>query len=228
MKRLNAVLFLALCLLLLSACESRSTLTGRYLKAENGASLIVTEAGEPLSLSDQSRGKALFDGLDSGDLIEIPHDAIAETFPGQAGVYSCKLLENGGSEHIPEEAIAVLEEMGYSFDFHRHAPAEEPLTVESPVSGYCGNIITEIVIGKEVYSFWGSDSVTLTDILINLAYDPEQVCRCLPEFTVNTELGSGYGVNLSESYARCEGGQAALTVEQVTAIREILDRNCTN
>ena len=70
--------------------------------------------------------------------------------------------------------------------------------------------------------------MTLPDILINLAYDPKQVCRCLPEFTVNTELGSGYGVNLSESYARCEGGQAALTVEQVTAIREILDRNCTN
>ena len=67
--------------------------------------------------------------------------------------------------------------------------------------------------------------MTLTDILINLAYDPGQVCRCLPEFTVDTEFG-GYGVNLTESYARCEAGQAALTAEQTDAIRGILERNC--
>ena len=55
---------------------------------------------------------------------------------------------------------------------------------------------------------------------------PGQVCRCLPEFTVDTEFGGGYGVNLTESYARCESGQAALTAEQTDAIRDVLERNC--
>ena len=43
---------------------------------------------------------------------------------------------------------------------------------------------------------------------------------------MDTEFGSGYGVNLAQSYARCESGQAALTAEQTEAIRGILDRNC--
>ena len=31
--------------------------------------------------------------------------------------------------------------------------------------------------GKE-YTFEGSDSVYLTDLLLNLAYDPEKLCDC--------------------------------------------------
>ena len=54
---------------------------------------------------------------------------------------------------------------------------------------------------------------------------PGQVCRCLPEFTVDTEFG-GYDVDPTESYARCESGQAALTAEQTDSIQGILDRNC--
>ncbi len=68
--------------------------------------------------------------------------------------------------------------------------------------------------------------MTLTDILINLAYAPGQVCRCLTEFTVDTEFGSGCGVNLAQSFARCEAGQAALTAKQVNTIQGILDQNC--
>lgn len=214
--------------LFLTACGSgKGTLTGWYLQAENGGSLIVTEKGEPISMSDRSRGGTLFDGLDSGDRIEITHDAIAETYPGQAGVFICKKLSDGHFEDVPGDVVADLEFMGYTFDSHSHVPAEEPMTVDDPVSGYCGNTVTEVILNGETYSFWGSDSVTLTDILINLDYDPEQVCRCLPEFTVNTEFGDGYGVNLAESYARCETGQAPMTVEQVEKISEIIDKNCT-
>ena len=101
------------------------------------------------------------------------------------------------------------------------------MTVDDPVVGYCGNTITDVVLNDETFSFWGGDSVTLTDILINLSYDPDQICRCLPEFTVNTEFGSGYSVSLSDAYARCESGQAALTAEQVEQIQGILERNCT-
>lgn len=57
--------------------------------------------------------------------------------------------------------------------------------------------------------------------------DPAAVCKCLPEFTVDTEFGDGYGVNLTDSYVRCEAGQAPLTAEQTEEIRGILERNCT-
>lgn len=120
-----------------------------------------------------------------------------------------------------EAEVPVAEEQD-----HSHAPAAQPLTVEDPVSGYCGNTVTQVTVEGETYSFWGSDSVTLTDLLINLAYDPEALCRCLPQYTVDTEFGSGYGVSLSGSYARCADGQAALTEEQAEIIRGILDRNC--
>lgn len=108
-------------------------------------------------------------------------------------------------------------------DDHTHVPAEDPQTVDDPVTGYCGNTMTTIILDDKEYTFMGSDSVNLTDILINLKYDPMRVCRCLPEFTVKTEFGEPYGVNLSQGYARCEEGQADLTEEQIERIREILD-----
>ena len=105
---------------------------------------------------------------------------------------------------------------------HSHQVAEEPQTVEDPVSGYCGNTQTTLHIGEKEYTFMYGNSVALTDILINLNYDPVKVCRCLPEYTVDTEFGKGYGVNLTEGYARCEKGQADLTREQIERIAEII------
>ena len=91
-------------LLTLSSCggSTRSALTGWYLETESGSALIVTEDGEPISMSDQSRGGKLFDGLDNGDRIEITHDAIAESYPGQASVFTCRKLEDGSFENIPD------------------------------------------------------------------------------------------------------------------------------
>lgn len=222
----SLILCCAMCVL--TACSGgKSTLDGWYLHSENGTNFIITEDHGPISMSDRSKSGNLFDDLDDGDFIEITHDAIAETYPGQAGVYSCDKLSDGSFEDVPANIVADLMYMGYTFASHMHSPASEPLTVENPVTGYCGNTITEVVLGEEVFSFWGADSVALTDILINLAYDPDQICRCLPEFTVNTEFKTGFSVNLTQAYARCEDGQAALTTEQVETILEILNQNCT-
>jgi len=123
---------LLFCLLVLTACSGgKSTLEGWYLRSENGSSFIVTEAQGPISMSDRSRGGTLFDGLDSGDRIEITHDAIAETFPGQAGVYSCKKLEDGSFASIPSETVAILEEMGYTFGFHAQVSEDTPTPSET-------------------------------------------------------------------------------------------------
>lgn len=214
MKRICLSVCVLLCALILTACGRKSTTTGWYLETVEGSEeagpLIVrddiTSLGE--YMVDKSKKQDLFDGLESGDRIRITFESPGEggPWPGVDWVYKCELLEKGTLDDIPEEALTVMEAAGYG---HIRAPTEEPQTAEVPVSGYCGNTVTTVHLDGQDYSFWGGDSVTLTNILINLAYDPGQMCRCLPEFTVDTEFGSGYGVNLTESYARCESGQAA-------------------
>jgi len=66
--------------------------------------------------------------------------------------------------------------------------------------------------------------VMITDIFAWLDYDPDAVCRCMAEFTVDTEILTGIQVNLTEGFARCEKGQAALTEEQVQTIHAIVGR----
>ena len=243
MKHLLSLVCVFLCVLLLVACGTdgneeqsgrKSTATGWYLETVEGSEvagpLIVRDdiTSRVEYMVDKSESRDLFDGLESGDRIQITFETPGEggPWPGVNWVYKCELLEKGTLIDVPEEALTTMEEHGYDFGRHAHTPAEEPQSVEAPVSGYCGNIVTTIHLDGQDYSFCGSDSVTLTDILINLAYDPDQVCKCLPEFTVDTEFSGGYGVNLAESYARCESGQAALTAEQTDAIRDVLERNC--
>lgn len=228
MKKAVFLLWALLCALALTACggEARAELEGRYLQAADGTALIVTDDGSPVALSDQSEDGGLFDGLNTGDHIRITCDGVRETDPGQTGAYTCRRLEEGALADIPADALTALEALGYDFGLHAHAPAEEPETAADPAAGYCGNTVTEVTLEGETYSFWGSDSVTLTDILINLAYDPDHICRCPAELTVNTEFGTVYWVNLTESFARCEAGQADLTAEQTEAVRDILARNC--
>nr|WP_326184309.1 hypothetical protein [uncultured Oscillibacter sp.] len=212
--------------LLLAGCGGKSVTTGWYLRSESGVSLIVTDGGEPIAISDQSEGGDLFDGLTGGDRIQITHDGISETWPGQTGAYSCKLLEEGTMDDIPADTLTALEDMGWDFGSHDHQPANQPQTVEDPVSGWCGNTSATVYADGQEYTLWGNDAIALTDVLINLSYDPDQVCRCMTEFTVDTEFGTGYGVNLTESFARCDAGQASLTADQTETIRDILDRNC--
>lgn len=228
MKRIG---IFACLLALLAACAAPAEgpeLTeteGRLLLSLSGTALLVTEGGEHIVLSVEADGDDPWNGFHSGDRIAVTHDGVEETYPAKTGAYDWKLLEEGTLEDVPEETLTALEELGWDFCRDVHEPAAEPQTVADPVSGYCGNTVTTVALDGEEYSFWGGDSVTLTDIVINLAYDPESVCRCLPEFTVDTEFGDGYGVNLTESYVRCEAGQAALTAEQAETIRGILERN---
>lgn len=123
---------------------------------------------------------------------------------------------------VPEEAAPLPEPCA-------HRPSQGDNVVEHEAAGYCGNTVTtvsrETRMGGEPWevSFWGDDSVALTDLLRYLDYSGD-VCRCLPEYNVDTELGTDYGVNLTEGYARHGGGQTDLTEEQVSEIREILER----
>jgi len=106
---------------------------------------------------------------------------------------------------------------------HTHQVAVEEQTVSDPIAGYCGNTITTIYFDEnKSYEFWGGESVTMTDILVNLDYDKCKLCKCLTEYTVDTEFGTGYGINLTEGYARCDKGQADLTEEQIDKLKKII------
>lgn len=112
---------------------------------------------------------------------------------------------------------------------HIHQPAENAQTVKEPVSGYCGNTQTTVLYNEESYTFMSGPSVTLTDLLINLDYDPGKTCKCADyDLTVTTELGGPYYISLDEAYARCtENGylaQADLTAEQLQTVREVLQQ----
>ena len=114
-------------------------------------------------------------------------------------------------------------ELSSAASSHTHQAVETEQTVSDPVTAYCGNTITKIYFedGKS-YEFWGGESVTITDILINLQYDENKLCKCLPEYTVDTEFGTGYGINLTAGYVRCAEGQADLTKEQIDKLKDIV------
>lgn len=112
-------------------------------------------------------------------------------------------------------------------DTHTHVLSEGGNIIEHTPGGYCGNTTTEIsqADGKQLASFWGGDSVALTDLLLFLDYSGD-ICKCLPEYIVDTEFGKGYGIDLSKGYVRYDGGQVALTSEQIELIQGIFERQC--
>lgn len=160
-----------------------------------------------------------WDDLDaSGEVAELD----GNTLKLKNGAYIYEVCASWTGENLAASGTAH-----YCFyvirDDHGHEAAGEPQTVEDPYSGYCGNTMSTIILDGKEYTFEGSDSVYLTDTLLNLAYDPDKLCDCMAEFTVKTEFGGPYGVNLSQGYARFDGAQADLTKEQVEAIRDIVD-----
>lgn len=117
---------------------------------------------------------------------------------------------------------------------HTHVLATANNVLEHESVGYCGNTVTTVRMVDETEgaenreaSFWGGDSVELTDLLTYLDYS-EETCDCMPEYTVKTEMEDGeYMISLSEGYARHNGKQVSLTQEQRETIREIIERQMT-
>ena len=142
----------------------------------------------------------------------IPEEPAAEAPKESANTTNSTAM--GGDEKAMEEELMID---------HSHRFAEGGEEGRS-TGAYCGNMLTTVYLEKMNFTLAGSDSVKITDILANLDYDPDAVCRCVAEFTVDTELLSGIHVNLTQGFARCEKGQAALTEEQAQSLREIIDR----
>ena len=146
---------------------------------------------------------------------------------------SCGAQAAGGAsepgsvpEPLPKADVSQPEEPD-----HSHQPAEGDNILPHEPMIYCGNTITKVspeprTSGEDwKASFWGGDSVALTDLLLYLDYQ-EGICRCLPEYMVETEFSEEpYGISLTEGYARHGDSQVDLTQEQVELIHDILERN---
>lgn len=139
--------------------------------------------------------------------------------------------DTGGSpdETLGQESAqpAVLTSEPKEYGHDHESPAEGNV-LEHEVGGYCGNTVTTVsyrVLGEDSWSasFWGNDSVELTDLLLYLDYTGD-MCRCPTEYTVDTEFGENYGINLTKGFVRYEDCQVVLTAEQAELIKEILDR----
>ena len=141
----------------------------------------------------------------------IPEEPAAEAPKESANTTNSTAM--GGDEKPMEEELMID---------HSHRFAEGGEEGRS-TGAYCGNMLTTVYLEKMNFTLAGSDSVTITDILANLDYDPDAVCSCVAEFTVDTELLSGIHVNLTQGFARCEKGQAALTEEQTQILQDIID-----
>ena len=108
-------------------------------------------------------------------------------------------------------------------DTHLHMTALTPQTVADPVTGYCGNTWTTLYLDGKEYGFMYGHSVTLTDLLVNLDYDPGKVCRCMAQYRADTEFGTNYQINLEYGFVRCDLGQADLTQDQIQTIADIVN-----
>jgi len=169
--------------------------------------------------------KKLLPGI-SGGKMESTAEAPAAAAPMEQGDMAFAEAPAADMESAVNSTGQITDEKAAEEELcidHSHRFAEET-EEDKPAEGYCGNMLTTISVAREVFTISGSDSVTMTDILTNLNYDPDQTCRCMAEFTVDTEMLTDIHVNLTEGFARCEKGQAALTEEQAKTIQEIIDR----
>lgn len=128
------------------------------------------------------------------------------------------------SAAVDKAQMSIAEAAAPADGGHSHDPAGEPETTGGTEDGYCGNISVTVTLDGSAYTLSGSDAVTLTAILENLDYTSDDICSCSAEFTVETEIGTEYEVNLTGYFARCDAGQAVLTQKQADAIREIVQR----
>lgn len=152
---------------------------------------------------------------------EVP-EAKEETL---CGVPTAPLPEEGALEEAPasgaNQSASTTNDQELCID-HSHIPAEAFENTGASAYGWCGNMTATLYLDGAAHSLSGSDAVTLTNILYRLDYDPAQLCRCVAEFTADTEMGTGYEISLTEYFVRFEGGQAVLTEEQADTLREIV------
>lgn len=84
---------------------------GRYLEDRNGKAMFIRDRS-PISMHNRTNWD-LYSNLDTGDKIFVVHTGIAESYPGQTGVYAIFKLSNGTIADIPQNVIKELTKLGW-------------------------------------------------------------------------------------------------------------------
>lgn len=92
--------------------------------------------------------------------------------------------------------------------------------VSDETSGQDGDVGCEMP--AEGFGLTAAQTETLWDILSNLTFMQENVCRCAAEYEFTGIDGTSFGINLIHGFVRCDAGQAELTPEQIDILAQIL------
>jgi len=84
---------------------------GRYLEVKDGNPMLIRE-NSPISMHNRTN-RDLVDNLDIGDKILVIHTGIAESYPGQTGVYAIFKISDGTTEDIPQKVVNELIKLGW-------------------------------------------------------------------------------------------------------------------
>ncbi|MCL2773335.1 MAG: hypothetical protein FWD71_08280 [Oscillospiraceae bacterium] len=81
----------------------------------NDSYIIITDYPEygPIVMTDLSEKKDLFKKVRTGDLITVTCGSLAQSYPGQMGVYSCKIIKKGSFSDIPKDIYNILKGLGW-------------------------------------------------------------------------------------------------------------------
>lgn len=84
---------------------------GRYLEVKDGNPMLIRE-NSPISMHNRTN-RDLVDNLDIGDKILVIHTGIAESYPGQTGVYAIFKISDGTTADIPQKVVNELIKLGW-------------------------------------------------------------------------------------------------------------------
>lgn len=115
-KRINFSIGLFLFTLLGCASDQQEdSIEGRFLKSINAQSILVNDQ-DVIIMENDTEEHDVCEGINIGDKIAVIADAIDTSHPSSANVVTCKLIEEGSVNDIPNETIDYLQDMGWVFD----------------------------------------------------------------------------------------------------------------
>ena len=95
------------------AVRGNHMFVGRYLRADNGAHIVISGRNNPVVLRDRSTADSMFDGLEDGDRVLVVCGGVNESYPAQSSAYFCLRLERGGADDLPGDTLRQLTELGW-------------------------------------------------------------------------------------------------------------------
>ncbi len=87
------------------------TVSGRFLRAKNGITMIISEKSGTIQLTGS---EVNFDKYSDGDKLIVRCDEILETYPAMTKAYICFRTEKGDISDIPAKELDSLRELGWT------------------------------------------------------------------------------------------------------------------